>query len=104
MTEKIILNRKLFGLCTVIFITTFVFIFFLFGDPRMADGNLEFYEALWWEIVLIMMGVISILLVWTSSIRYSIKHGHSKWTILVMLIWPLSFLYGFLINTKNFTD
>jgi hypothetical protein len=80
----------------------FLYVFILIGvdDPRMDDGGLSLFEANILEASLLIIGGVSIFLVLVSAIFHAFKHDRNKWVLMIIFIWPLSFVYGALINTK----
>lgn len=100
MIEKIIHNRKVLLVCAISTIIAFSYSYIVSGDPRLLDGNIASGKYHWWEVVLLVLGLMSAFLVWGSSMNDALKNNRYKWFFLTLLIWPLSYLYAILINTK----
>ena len=100
MLKRILLNRKLFAICSTLTVIAFSYAFTLSDDPRLIDGGLTFDEAYWWELLLIFLGLISIFAVLFSSLGHALKYDRNKWFVMILLIWPLAYIYGILINSK----
>ena len=100
MLESFITDKGKFVGCGLLVVVAFSYIFAILNDPRMADGVLSGEDAYWWEIVLIVSGITSVFLVRGAAISQAVKRRRFKWVVMIFLIWPLSLLYGFLVNTK----
>ena len=68
------------------------------GQPRMADGQLEFSEANIMEIVFGMTAVASVFATWILAVSRAMSRGHGWWAIGVVCFWPLS--YPYLLSKK----
>jgi hypothetical protein len=69
----------------------------LLGDPRTIDNGLTFKEAHWWELIILLQGLVLIfgLLFFSEYHAYTIVRKRI-WAVLIMLFWPLSFIYSWL--------
>jgi hypothetical protein len=102
MLENVLINRKVFYFCSIFSIGMFLYGFILIGvdGTRMDDDGLSLFEANILEASLLIIGGVSIFLVLVSAIFHAFKHDRNKWVLMIIFIWPLSFVYGALINTK----
>ena len=64
------------------------------GDPRFDDGALYFEEAAWWELILIVALLLSVFSIWFSAMHHAFSKGRTKIVLLILFVWPFSFIYG----------
>jgi hypothetical protein len=72
------------------------------GDPRMIDKSLSGQEMYWWEEVIFWQGLVMIFTTYFSAVYHSFILLHKKlWGVIIMFLWPLTFLYAFLYYPKK---
>lgn len=64
------------------------------GDSRMIDHKLTYDEMYWWEGLIMLQGMMLTFVVYFSSIFHSFGKNKKKWGFLIILIWPLAFIYA----------
>ena len=72
----------------------------LLGDPRMADGVLDGNEAYLWEMALFSFAPLCVAVTVFAAVAHAWKQSRRKWAAMVLLIWPLAFIYCILLNTR----
>jgi hypothetical protein len=67
------------------------------SDPRFTDGVLTTEEMHWWEVVLTFLGAILPLSLVLSALYHAfVMTRRIAWGVLIAVLWPLCFLYGWL--------
>ncbi len=66
-------------------------------DPRMNDQTLDWSEMYFFEYPIAIIGLFSIFALIFSSFRSAWKKGHRVLSILMLFLWPLSFVYSWYI-------
>ena len=98
MLEKAVTNRRIFF--TLISIVLVCIIYGLIDIPRPVEGSTFFRGAYWWEVLINVVGAISLFILWGGALTHAYNHSRTKWVIMSFLIWPLALVYSFLLNTK----
>lgn len=70
------------------------------SDPRMSNHALEVEKAYLWEIILLVVGLLSTFVILLSSLSHSLKIKRMKWRTLMIFIFPLSFVYAWIHGRK----
>jgi hypothetical protein len=73
----------------------------LSNDPRVADNKLTSEEAHWWELLLTLSGILSLIILWVSTIRHTFITGQNYWMLGIIFIWPLSLVYTILYPERQ---
>ena len=68
----------------------------LSNDHRVDDNRLTIEESHWWELLLALLGIMSVIILWVSTIRHTFIAGQNYWMLGIILIWPLSLVYTLL--------
>lgn len=72
------------------------------ADPRFSDHALNYAEAQWWELALIALCLAAVFSTLLSAIKHAFNQGRPALAILMLLVWPASFVYGLWhINRKG---
>jgi len=95
---------KVVYLCTICALVMFLY-FTLYPvithDPRMTDASLGVEEAKIWEVIILVSGLISTIVILLSSLNHAYKTKRARWRNLMMLMFPLSFIYAWKYGKKN---
>jgi hypothetical protein len=93
--QRLISNRKYAYsfMSLIVLCFGYAFSLVLFDDLRMIDSALTYEEAYWWEILLVIFGLVSIFILWISSIQHAWNKGRKTWVVLILFVWPLSLIY-----------
>ena len=70
------------------------------NNPRMADHALGIDEAYWWEVLILLLGVFSMVVILISSLSHSYKTKRMKWRKLMIYMFPLAFVYAWKYGRK----
>lgn len=70
-------------------------------NPRMLDHQLTHDEMYWWEFLITIQGLFLTFAILVSSVRHSFKNFKKYWGVLMLLIWPLSFVYAWVYGRTS---
>ena len=71
------------------------------GDPRVADSSLDSEEMYVWEVLLLALSLLSLFYLWACSLVHCFKNKRIFVAILIMLIWPLTYIYSLYILSSH---
>ena len=75
-----------------------------FGDTRIIDYRLSWEALHWWEILLLLQGLMLTFILFLATVYHSSAiAGKKVWSILIVLFWPLAFVYAWLFFPNDET-
>lgn len=96
--HKLIESKILVLLAFTALLTAFSYAFSIMDEPRMAEGALELNEASIIEIIIIMLAPIAAITMWVLALAHSFKYGRKAWGVITIFVWPVAFVYAFMVN------
>jgi hypothetical protein len=70
------------------------------GDSRIIDARLTGGEMYWWEFIITGQAALLIFITAFSSMRHAFKSNRNKWGLVIILAWPLSYIYAWKFGRK----
>ena len=96
--KRLVQNRLFASFALISIAITYIYAMSIVDDPRMVDGALNFQEATWLELVLAIGSVILCVSLWLSALASSFGSGKKLWGFAILFIWPVCFIYSFMVN------
>jgi hypothetical protein len=66
------------------------------GDERFDDLELHGDDMYFWEVILLGVGLLGSVGMFFVGLVHSFKNGHRGWSALILIFWPLAFIYPWL--------